>query len=183
MVLLLILKRDRRRTRSLEIKNRDARFFQACPDSSESLGSDKYSQPKPDIPTGGRLYHFRKALEKIATDEWTQSVTRSGYKIQFRVHPRLSRVVPPFLRVTTSDPEKIQLLNEEVESMLDKRAIEPVTSFHPKNGYYSQLFLVRKSSGGWRPVKDLSRLKRHIITPHFKIETLESVRHALRKND
>ena len=54
--------------------------------------------------------------------------------MQFRVRLRLSRVVPPFLRVTTSDPEKIKLLKEEMESMLYKRAIEPVTSFHPKSG-------------------------------------------------
>ena len=139
--------------------------------------------PKPDIPTGGRLYHFRKAWEKIATDEWTQSVIRSGYKIQFRVRLRLSRVHPTFLGVTTSDPEKIQFLKEEVESMLDKRAIDPITSFHPKHGYYSRLFLVRKKSGGWRPAIDLSRLNQHIITPHFIMETLDSVRLALRKND
>ena len=62
-------------------------------------------------------------------------------------------------------------------------AIEPVTSFHPKSGYYSRLFLVRKKSGGWRPVIDLHRLKRHIITPHFKMVTLDSVHLALRKND
>ena len=73
MVLLLILRRTRGRTRGLKIKNRDTRFFQAFPDSSESLGSDKYSLPKPDFQTGDRLYHFRKAWEKITTDEWTQS--------------------------------------------------------------------------------------------------------------
>ena len=67
--------------------------------------------------------------------------------------------------------------------MLDKRAIEPVTSFHPKSGYHCRLFLVRKKSRGWRPGIDLSRLNRHIITPHFRMETLDSVRLALRKND
>ena len=167
----------------LEVKNRVARFFQACPDSSEYLGSDKYSLPKPEIPTGGRLYHFHKAWEKIKTDQWTQSVIRNRYRIQFRVRPKLSRVVPQFLRRTPTDPEKIRLLESEVQSMLDKHAIEPVSSDHPKSGFYSRLFLVRKKSGGWRPVIDLSRLNRHVITPHFKMETLDSVRLSLRKHD
>ena len=91
--------------------------------------------------------------------------------------------MPQFLRATPSDPEKIQLLQTEVKSMLDKHAIEPVSSCHPKGGYYSRLFLVRKKSGGWRPVIDLSRLNRHVITPHFKMETLDSVRLSLRKHD
>ena len=108
---------------------------------------------------------------------------RNGYKIQFRVQPRLSRVVPPFLRATPKDPAQILLLKAEVQSMLDKHAIEPVSPLHPKSGYYSRLFLVRKKSGGWRPVIDLSRLNRHVITPHFKMETLDSVRLSLRRND
>ena len=91
--------------------------------------------------------------------------------------------MPQFLRATPSDPEKIQLLQTEVKSMLDKHAIELVSSCHPKGGYFSRLFLVRKKSGGWRPVIDLSRLNRHVISPHFKMETLDSVRLSLRKHD
>ena len=147
------------------------------------LGSYKYSLPKPHIPTGGRLYHFQKAWKNISTDKWTQSVIRNGYRIRFRVRLKLTRVVPQFLRATPSDPEKIQLLQTEVKSMLDKHAIEPVSSCHPKGGYYSRLFLVRKKSGGWRPVIDLSRLNWHVITPHFKMETLDLVRLSLPKHD
>ena len=108
--------------------------------------------PKPDIPTGGRLYHFHKVWEKISTDQWTQSVIRNRYRIQFRVRPRLSRVVPQFLRRTPTDTEKFQLLESEVQSLLDKHAIKPVSSAHPMSGFYSRLFLVHKKSGGWRPV-------------------------------
>ena len=139
--------------------------------------------PKPDIPLSGRLYHFRQAWQKITTDQWTQSVIRNGYRIQFGVRPKLARVVPQFSRKPPADPEKIQLLQEGIESMLEKHAVEPVSSHHPKGGYYSQLFLVQKKSGGWRPVIDLSRLNRYILTPHFKMKTIDSVRLALRKND
>ena len=90
-----------------------------------------------------------KTAQNKKNNKWTQSVIRNGYRIQFRVRPKLTRVVPQFLRVTPSDPEKIQLLQTEVESMLDKHAVEPVSSCHTKGGYYSRLFLVRKKSGGW----------------------------------
>ena len=57
--------------RRARIKNRGARFCQVCLDSLESSGSIKYSLPKPDIPTGGRLYHFCQAWQNITTDQWT----------------------------------------------------------------------------------------------------------------
>ena len=139
--------------------------------------------PKPDIPTGGRLYHFGQAWQNITTDQWTQFVIRSGFRIQFHVRPKLTRVIPQFLRKSPTDPEKIRLLQQDVESMLEKRAIEPVSSHHPKGGYYSRIFLVQKKSGGWRPVIDLSRLNRYILSPHFKMETIDSVRLTLRRND
>ena len=64
--------------------------------------------------------------------------------------------------LTPSDPENIQLLKKEVESLLEKQAIEPVSSLHRKKGYYSRLFLVCKKSGGWRQVIDHSRLNCHL---------------------
>ena len=106
---------------------------------------------------------------------------RSGFRIQFHVHPKLARVVPQFLRKPPADPEMIRLLQEEIESMLEKHAIEPVSSHHLKRGYYSRLFLVQKKSGGL--VIDLSRLNWYILTPHFKMKTIDSVCLALRKND
>ena len=69
------------------------------------------------------------------------------------------------------------------KSMLDKHAIESVSSCHPKGGYYSRLFLVHKKSGGWRPIIDLSLLNQHVIIPHFKMETLDFVRLSLWMQD
>ena len=89
------------------IKNRGARYCQVFPDSLESSGLIKYSLPKTDIPTAGRLYHFRQAWQKITTDQRTKSVI-SGFRIQFRVRPKLARVVPQFLRKPTAYPEKVR---------------------------------------------------------------------------
>ena len=42
-------------------------------------------------------------------------------------------------------------------------------------GFYSNLFLVRKASGEWRPVIDLKQLNQHIDAPHFHMHTISSV--------
>ena len=50
--------------------------------------------------------------------------------------------------------QKIQGMREQISLML------PDTP-----GFYSNVFLVRKASGGWRPVIDLKQLNHHIDTP------------------
>ena len=139
--------------------------------------------PRSDLPTGGRISFFLKAWEKITSDVWTLSVVRSGYRIQFRVLPRLLLSPPKWCTRMPKDPVKMEILKGEVESLLQKRAIEEVTSMHPKRGFFSRIFLVQKRTGGWRPVIDLSRLNQFVLCPHFKMETLNSIRLALQKGD
>ena len=45
----------------------------------------------------------------------------------------------------------------------------------PSPGFYSQLFVVMKASGSWRPVIDLSLLNLKVLKTSFKMETLQSV--------
>ena len=53
----------------------------------------------------------------------------------------------------------------------------------PDPGFYSHLFLVEKSLGGWRPVIDLSPLSEFIRQTPFRMETPSSVLLAVRKDD
>ena len=50
-------------------------------------------------------------------------------------------------------------------------------------GFYSNVFLVRKSTGGWRPVIDLKNLNAHIHAPHFHMLTTGSVLSSVEKGD
>ena len=161
---------------------RGAHFvFQASPDAVYS--SFKHLVPRAELPTGGRISSFLKAWENITLDPWTLSIIRSGYRIQLSVLPYLSRVPPKWCTRMPQDSLKVQILREQVASLLQKRAIEEVNCTHPKRGFFSRLFLVKKRSGGWRPVIDLSRLNQFILCPHFKMETVDSIRLALRKGD
>ena len=57
--------------------------------------------------------------------------------------------------------------------MLQKNAISEISPDTP--GFYSNAFMVRKASGGWRPVIDLKQLNHHIDAPHFRMDTISSV--------
>ena len=72
-----------------------------------------------------------------------------------------------------------QDLQQAVDALLMKGAIERVTNVRSL-GFYSRLFLVPKKTGDLRPVIDLSTLNRHMVVPHFKMETQGSVRSAIR---
>ena len=63
-----------------------------------------------------------------------------------------------------------------------KGAIERVTNVKSL-GFYSRLFLVPKKTGDLQPVIDLSTLNRHMVVPHFKMETQGSIRSAIRSQD
>ena len=66
--------------------------------------------------------------------------------------------------------------------MLQKNAITEVPPDSP--GFYSNVFVVRRASGGWRPVIDLKRrLNTHIHAPHFCMFTISSVLSTIRKGD
>ena len=75
-----------------------------------------------------------------------------------------------------------QDLQQAVDALLMKGAIERVTNVKSL-GFYSRLFLVPKKTGDLRPVIDLSTLNRHMVVPHFKMETQGCVRSAIRSQE
>ena len=76
-----------------------------------------------------------------------------------------------------------QDLQQAVDALLMKGAIERVTNV-TSLGYYSWLCqLVPKKTGDLRPVIDLSTLNLHMVVPHFKMETQGFVRSAIRSQE
>ena len=72
-------------------------------------------------------------------------------------------------------------MREQISLMLQKNVITEVPPDSP--GFYSNIFLVRKASGGWRPVIDLKNLNTHIHTPHFHMFTTSSVLSSVERGD
>ena len=59
-------------------------------------------------------------------------------------------------------------LNQELQNLLRKGAVEPAPQ---SPGFYSRLFLVKKASGSWRPIIDLSTLNHYVTSSRFHMET------------
>ena len=90
---------------------------------------------------------------------------RVGYRIPFDRPPPLSEC-PVSLPAYSPHSIRGVALNQELQDLLRKGAVEPAPQ---SPGFYSRLFLVKKASGSWRPIIDLSTLNRlrHLITlPH-----------------
>ena len=70
-------------------------------------------------------------------------------------------------------------MQEQISLMLQRNAISEISPDTP--GFYSNAFMVRKASGGWRPVIDLKQLNHHINAPHFCMHTISSVLSTVEK--
>ena len=77
---------------------------------------------------------------------------------------------------------KAAALRQEVQSLLQKQAVEIVTHVHAP-AFYSHLFVVPKPGGRWRPVIDLSQLNRMLCIPRFRMETARALRRSVRQGD
>ena len=70
-------------------------------------------------------------------------------------------------------------MREQISLMLQRNTISEISPDTP--GFYSNTFMVRKASGGWRPVIDLKQLNHHIDAPHFRMHTISSVLSTVEK--
>ena len=97
--------------------------------------------------------------EREATDPWVVSTISKGYTLQFRRRP------PTFCGIRMSvvkDSAKSLALSRELETLLDKDAIEPIEWHTRLNEFYSVYFLILKKDGGFRPILDLRKLNRFL---------------------
>ena len=135
--------------------------------------------PPQITPVGGRLSNFVEGWKRITNDPYVLSIVAKGYRLRF-TSPPLLRQTPWEIRYPKG-PEKILGMREQITLMLQKNVITEVPPNSP--GFYSNVFLVQKASGGWRPVIDLKNLNAHIHAPHLHMFTTSSVLSSNRKGD
>lgn len=132
----------------------------------------------PEIPVGGRLKFFVHEWEKITQDQWILSVLREGLKLEFTTKPPFSGV-----RQTNVNAQNAAILQLEVEKLLQKGAIEPVTPAEMGTGFYSTFFVVPKKTGDLRPIINLKPLNRYLRKQHFKMDCLSKVINLVQQGD
>ena len=72
-------------------------------------------------------------------------------------------------------------MRKQISLLLKKNAISEISPDMP--GFYSNIFLVCKASGGWRPVMDLKQLNDHMDDPHFHMHIISSVLNTVERGD
>ena len=107
-------------------------------------------------------------------------VLRYGYRIPFLCDPPLTKV-PISLPSYHPSSTKGVALGEATRALVAKSVVELAPL--PSLGFYSRLFVVRKTSGSWRPVIDLSILNLYVDVSHFRMETIQSVLLSVRQGD
>ncbi len=110
---------------------------------------------------------------------WVERTVEKGYRIQFAYRP------PCFNGVvsTSVKPERVHLLTQELQALLDKGAIEHVPLPDRESGYYSRYFLVPKKDGGLRPILDLRGLNRYLRSYKFKMLTIKMIVSQIQSGD
>ncbi|KAL0173082.1 hypothetical protein M9458_033393, partial [Cirrhinus mrigala] len=110
---------------------------------------------------------------------WVLRTVEKGYAIQFGAPP------PPFDGVfpTLVGPRQALVMEQEVETLLRKEAIEVVPPHVRESGFYSRYFIVPKKDGGLRPIIDLRRLNHSVMKLKFKMLTVKQVVSQIRSED
>ena len=67
------------------------------------------------------------------------------------------------------DPVQAEVLNREILTLLEKEAVERVSSDEQLAGFYSKYFIIPKKDGGLRPILDLRRLNAFVKVLPFKM--------------
>ncbi|KAI2646402.1 Transposon Ty3-G Gag-Pol polyprotein [Labeo rohita] len=74
-------------------------------------------------------------------------------------------------------------MEQEVETLLRKEAIEVVPPQDGESGFYSRYFIVPKKDGGLCPILDLRLLNRSVMRLKFKMLTINQVVSQIRSED
>ena len=105
-----------------------------------------------------RLAFFVANWEEVSNDPWVLEAVRS-YKIEFLSESR-QREPPGQIAMNAEQPQAMTL---EIQKLHKKGAVVQVESH--SGGFVSQVFLVPKSDGTWRPVLNLKGLNQFVV-PH-----------------
>ncbi|KAG0927253.1 hypothetical protein G6F30_012785 [Rhizopus arrhizus] len=108
----------------------------------------------------GRLQLFSPHWDRLFHNNWVNTVVQHGFKIPFHTLPPLSTDFTPHQHQLSKD-QQLQL-DEAIQDLLTKQAIEPVPHHQLSPGFISPMFTIPKKTGGCRPVFNLRTLNQYV---------------------
>lgn len=111
----------------------------------------------------------------LSSDPWILN-TITGYKFEFVSKP-CQNSVP---KVIEFSEEKAKIIDQEMIELLSKGAIS--LSEFENDQFVSNIFLVKKKNGKFRPVINLTELNKFIEYHHFKQETLAIILESVERD-
>ena len=132
----------------------------------------------------GMLGQFANNWKVLTSNLWVLKTVK-GFRIPFTSLP--SQTTQPAELVFPS--EQAAQVREELQSLLGKGAVVPVIYCH--KGFYLNIFLVLnlniflvlKKNGQMRPIINLKWLNEWVITEHFKMEGISTLKDLLKSRD
>ena len=131
-------------------------------------------------PVGGRLQEFWHIWQEMGANPRVVSVLRDCYSLPFKQRPRLTRF--PLVQSGYANPVKSRSLTEALRSLIGKLVVEKVV-VKSSLAFFNRLFLVPKPTGLGRPILHLSQLNLFLQSNTFKMETPETIRLSLQKQE
>jgi len=136
-------------------------------------------------PVGGRLRFFHQNWKEIGAPKSVMRWLRRGYPLPFQkvqgqapVITLMQRSPPGLIASYGRNSEKQRALDAKVKELLAKNAIQEMPP--GEKGFFNRVFLRAKRTGGWRLILDISELNKHLVCPTFKMDTIKTVREAIK---
>ena len=117
----------------------------------------------------------------MGASSWTKRTIKKGFRLLWLSgRPPLQR--SPIHFPLPARVEEQSLLDSLVAEMLEKGAIEMVQNSRSP-GFYSHLFTIPKTSGGFRPILDLSPLNTCLRKIKFEMDSPAAIRRSIQRGD
>ena len=153
---------------------------------SEACAMHDWDLPPPVVPiystpVGGRLQIFWPNWT-ILEDQFVTEILRQGYTLPIINTPPLTNMP----RSCEYAKHQIRHLQENIEILLQKKAIEVVADPDHNPGLYSPIFVIRKKdSGKMRMIHNLALFNERYLSapPHFRMTTLDHLRSEIMPQD
>ena len=130
---------------------------------------------------GERLKPFAPVWARLRASPEIVQMVKYGHKIEFLPGPKPKLGKPDWSMATKLPRQQMVVIRKEITELVRKNAMRVLSRKEAtrRPGFYSRMFCVEKSSGGWRPVINLKPLNQFVSKKSFKLETLRNVRAAL----